>query len=277
MPKPDKTKLSNPPHSTASPVQQQIDAIDKLLPQTQCTLCSYAGCRPYAEAITTQGAPLDRCLPGGVRVLRQLGQLLQQPVAQLEADLQTRCKPLQVAKIREADCIGCTKCIQACPVDAIIGRSKHMHRIITNDCTGCELCLEPCPVDCIDMIIQQGEDTRSEQQILTQANQARRNYYARGQRLNNSTRRKQLPPSQRRRQAYDLAPSSAETTTPAAPTLNPTAKPAQSSANYHTASAAPQAQQATTSILPSAAERRAEIARALAARRRTQTNASTSS
>jgi len=128
-----------------------IDAIDDLLPQTQCQLCEYDGCRPYATAIATQHERIDRCLPGGVDTLRALGDLLSQDPEPYIAEMEKKARPNQVAIIREAECIGCTKCIQACPVDAIIGASKQMHTIIANACTGCELCIEPCPVDCIDL------------------------------------------------------------------------------------------------------------------------------
>lgn len=129
-----------------------IDAVDALLPQTQCQLCQYAGCRPYAEAIVKQGVPIDRCLPGGVKVLMELSALLKQNPEPYLPEMAKKAKPAVIAVIRENECIGCTKCIQACPVDAIIGASKQMHTVITDVCNGCELCIEPCPVDCIDLI-----------------------------------------------------------------------------------------------------------------------------
>ena len=128
-----------------------IDAIDSLLPQTQCQLCDYADCHTYALAIVTQKEKLNRCLPGGVRTLRELGELLNQDIEPYLVEMTKRQKLPQVAIIREEECIGCTKCIQACPVDAIIGSSKHMHTILSDVCTGCELCIEPCPVDCIEL------------------------------------------------------------------------------------------------------------------------------
>lgn len=128
-----------------------VQEIDALLPQTQCGECGYPGCRPYAEALARGAAPIDRCPPGGVETVSALGLLLNRdPAPYLQAALQNTRQP-SVAVIREAECIGCTKCIQACPVDAIIGTAKHMHSIITHECTGCGLCVEPCPVDCIDM------------------------------------------------------------------------------------------------------------------------------
>jgi len=130
----------------------KINSIDSLLPQTQCGLCTYDGCKPYATAIIEKHERVDLCLPGGTRTLEQLGDLLSINVEPMKNDMSEKAKPAMLAKIREHECIGCTKCIQACPVDAIIGAPKLMHTIITDACNGCELCLEPCPVDCIDMI-----------------------------------------------------------------------------------------------------------------------------
>ena len=128
------------------------EQIDALLPQTQCGLCDYAGCLPYAQAIANQGEQINRCPPGGVATLKTLGKLLHQDVSPYLAEMAEKAKPTLSAVIREDECIGCTKCIQACPVDAILGSAKHMHTIITDECTGCELCIAPCPVDCIDLI-----------------------------------------------------------------------------------------------------------------------------
>ena len=122
--------------------------IDALLPQTQCTKCGYAGCRPYAEAIASGAADIDRCPPGGDAGVARLALLLDRPAKPLDPACGAYRAP-QVAVIDEATCIGCTKCIQACPVDAIVGASKLMHTVIAQWCTGCELCLPPCPVDCI--------------------------------------------------------------------------------------------------------------------------------
>lgn len=126
-----------------------IDAIDAILPQTQCRECGYAGCRPYATALVEEKAAINLCPPGGVKVLKQLGELLQQDSQQYINSFITRTP--STAKIIEADCIGCTKCIQACPVDAIVGAGKLMHTVLSDECTGCGLCVEPCPVDCIIM------------------------------------------------------------------------------------------------------------------------------
>ena len=125
-----------------------IQRIDALLPQTQCGKCGHPGCKPYAEGIA-QGEAINKCPPGGQETIAGLAQLLRVPV--LELDTSRGEAPAQVAYIREAECIGCTKCIQACPVDAIVGAAKLMHTVIIDECTGCDLCVAPCPVDCIEM------------------------------------------------------------------------------------------------------------------------------
>jgi electron transport complex protein RnfB len=128
-----------------------VDQINHLLPQTQCGQCGYPGCRPYAEAIAA-GDAINKCPPGGDAGIRALAALLAvEPLPLDEAHGEEIPTPL-VAFIREDECIGCTKCIQACPVDAILGAAKHMHTVIASECTGCDLCVAPCPVDCIDMI-----------------------------------------------------------------------------------------------------------------------------
>jgi len=128
-----------------------VDQIDRLLPQTQCGQCSYPGCRPYAEAIANQEVGINQCPPGGEATIQALADLLDVDVVPLDGELQQADVPT-VAIIREETCIGCTLCIQACPVDAIVGAAKLMHTVIADECTGCDLCLPPCPVDCIDMI-----------------------------------------------------------------------------------------------------------------------------
>lgn len=126
-----------------------IQRIDALLPQTQCGKCGHPGCRPYAQGIAN-GEAINKCPPGGQETIAALAQLLTLPV--LELDHGRGHAPAQVAYIREAECIGCTKCIQACPVDAIVGAAKLMHTVLIAECTGCDLCVAPCPVDCIDML-----------------------------------------------------------------------------------------------------------------------------
>lgn len=126
-----------------------VDQIDDILPQTQCGQCGYPGCRPYAEAIAN-GDAINKCPPGGETAIKKLADLLGVEATPLDSAAGPVIK--KVAFIREDECIGCTKCIQACPVDAILGASKQMHTVITDECTGCDLCVEPCPVNCIDMI-----------------------------------------------------------------------------------------------------------------------------
>lgn len=127
------------------------DRIDDLLPQTQCGQCGYPGCRPYAEAIANRHADINQCPPGGMRGVRALAELLGRDATALNPANGIE-KTRAIALIDEAVCIGCTKCIQACPVDAIIGAAKLMHTILTDECTGCELCIPPCPVDCITLL-----------------------------------------------------------------------------------------------------------------------------
>jgi Na+-translocating ferredoxin:NAD+ oxidoreductase subunit B len=124
------------------------DRIDALLPQTQCEQCGYHGCRPYAEAIVSGEAEINQCPPGGSEGIAKLAALLGRTPLPLNPDNGVE-KPRTLARIIEADCIGCTKCIQVCPVDAIVGANKLMHTVIADDCTGCERCAPACPVDCI--------------------------------------------------------------------------------------------------------------------------------
>ena len=128
-----------------------VEQIDKLLPQTQCGQCGYPGCRPYAQAIA-DGDAINKCPPGGQTTINALAALLDVDVPTLDAEHGQESDIKKVAFIREDECIGCTKCIQACPVDAILGAAKQMHTVIASECTGCDLCVEPCPVDCIDML-----------------------------------------------------------------------------------------------------------------------------
>lgn len=123
-----------------------VEKIEAILPQTQCGQCGYPGCKPYAEAIS-KGDEINKCPPGGQEGVQKLADLLGREVKPLDAEE----KPKAVALIDENTCIGCTLCIQACPVDAIVGAAKQMHTIIAPLCTGCELCLPPCPVECITM------------------------------------------------------------------------------------------------------------------------------
>jgi electron transport complex protein RnfB len=132
-------------------VDPVVDRIDRLLPQTQCAQCGYPGCRPYAEAIARGDADINQCPPGGEAGIRALATLLGREPKPLDTQHGIE-KPRVLALIDETTCIGCTKCIQACPVDAILGAPKRMHTVIEELCTGCELCLPPCPVDCIELV-----------------------------------------------------------------------------------------------------------------------------
>ncbi|MGE3920533.1 MAG: RnfABCDGE type electron transport complex subunit B [Gammaproteobacteria bacterium] len=129
-----------------------IEQIDALLPQTQCGECGYAGCLPYAKAIVNQDEAINKCPPGGVNVLKQLAEVLEQNVESMLQQMKQNERTPMTAVIIEDQCIGCTKCIKACPVDAIIGSAKSMHTILTQECTGCGLCLPACPVDCIELL-----------------------------------------------------------------------------------------------------------------------------
>ncbi|MBZ6073653.1 electron transport complex subunit RsxB [Aeromonas schubertii] len=127
-----------------------VDQLDALLPQTQCGQCGYPGCKPYAEALAG-GDAINKCVPGGEPTMRKIAELMgvePQPLGGEESANPVR----RVAFIHEDQCIGCTKCIQACPVDAIIGATKAMHTILQDECTGCDLCVAPCPTDCIEMV-----------------------------------------------------------------------------------------------------------------------------
>ena len=126
-----------------------VEKIDAILPQTQCGQCGFPGCKPYAEAIASGEADINLCPPGGADGVKRLAELLGVEPKALGEGMEP--KPKSVAVIDENTCIGCTLCIQACPVDPIVGASKQMHVIVAAQCTGCELCLPPCPVDCISM------------------------------------------------------------------------------------------------------------------------------
>jgi len=131
--------------------QQDIEAIEKLLPQTQCGDCGFNGCRPYAEAIVKHTADINRCLPGGDETVKALSLKVGMSIKPLYKITDKYTEP-RIAVIEEEHCIGCVKCIKACPVDAILGAPKQMHSVINAYCTGCELCIAPCPVDCITMV-----------------------------------------------------------------------------------------------------------------------------
>jgi electron transport complex protein RnfB len=162
-----------------------IHVLDAELPQTQCGLCGHAaGCLPYARALVQDGEAANKCVPGGQPVADTLARLLNRPPLPVDASewpIASDGRPQRIlAVIREDDCIGCTKCINACPVDAIIGSGKLMHTILTDVCTGCELCLPPCPVDCIDLIDLDVVPTAAQQQHSQ--DQLRQRYSAHQQR-----------------------------------------------------------------------------------------------
>jgi Na+-translocating ferredoxin:NAD+ oxidoreductase subunit B len=161
---------------------EQIDAI---LPQTQCGLCSYKGCMPYATALVNDNVAIDLCPPGGVTGLQAIAKLVNKDPTPYLAEMAAKAKPRMLAVIREDECIGCTKCIQACPVDAIVGGGKLMHTVITAECTGCELCMAPCPVDCIDMLTLAPAPAAETQQ---RADLARKRFNAREQRLSDKSK-----------------------------------------------------------------------------------------
>lgn len=128
-----------------------VDKIDELLPQSQCGQCGYPGCRPYAEAVGNQGAKINLCAPGGEAVMQKIATLLNVDPQQIEGDAVAQEPVRMLAVIDEVNCIGCTKCIQACPVDAIVGATRAMHTVISDLCTGCNLCVDPCPTRCIEL------------------------------------------------------------------------------------------------------------------------------
>jgi electron transport complex protein RnfB len=158
------------------------DQVEDLLPQTQCTKCGYAGCRPYAQAIADGTAEINQCPPGGIEGVRRLAALTGRAVIPINAANGVE-RPRPVAFIDEALCIGCTLCIQACPVDAILGAAKQMHTILPSLCTGCDLCVAPCPVDCIAMLPITGERTGWDAWTDDQAAAARARHDFRGARL----------------------------------------------------------------------------------------------
>ena len=171
-----------PPATPSSGVASLAQRIDALLPQTQCTRCGYPDCRSYADAIAAGEAALNQCPPGGAEGIRQLAALLGRPELPLDPEFGDE-GPRRIVYIEEATCIGCTLCIQACPVDAIIGAPKRMHAVLEADCTGCELCLPVCPMDCIALEEASAGATGWAAWTPTQADMARVRYAGRQARL----------------------------------------------------------------------------------------------
>lgn len=155
------------------------DDIDSLLPQTQCTRCGYHGCRPYAEAIASGSAEINQCPPGGSTTIGAIAALLHREVRPLNPTNGIE-GPTLVAQIDEGACIGCTKCLPPCPVDAIVGARKQMHTVLAEVCTGCELCIAPCPVDCITMVPR---ECLAEAQPAPEPRLNRERFHARNRRL----------------------------------------------------------------------------------------------
>ncbi|MDQ7979323.1 electron transport complex subunit RsxB [Paraburkholderia sp. SARCC-3016] len=173
---------ASPDHVTVTDSKTLADRIEDLLPQTQCTKCGYHGCRPYAQAIADGSANYNQCPPGGAQGIARLAALLGKPVIPLNPDNGIE-RPRPVAFIDENLCIGCTLCMQACPVDAIVGAARQMHTIVAELCTGCDLCVPPCPVDCIAMIPVTGDATGWDAWSQPQADAARERYHRRLARL----------------------------------------------------------------------------------------------
>ncbi|MGY8525093.1 electron transport complex subunit RsxB [Paracidovorax citrulli] len=172
------TPLPRDPDALAA----RAERLDALLPQTQCTKCGFAGCRPYAEAMARGEADCNRCPPGGAEGVRRLARELDVPVLELDPTRGVE-QPRAVARIDETLCIGCTLCIQACPVDAIVGAPKQMHTVLPDWCTGCDLCVAPCPVDCIAMIPVTADRTGWDAWSEPQAAAARERFEGRNRRL----------------------------------------------------------------------------------------------
>jgi Na+-translocating ferredoxin:NAD+ oxidoreductase subunit B len=163
---------ARPEVATVNDSRTLADRIEDLLPQTQCTKCGYDGCRPYAEAVAAGTANYNQCPPGGAEGVARLAKLLGKPVIPINP-VNGEERPRPVAFIDEQLCIGCTLCMQACPVDAIVGAPKQMHTIVKDQCTGCDLCVAPCPVDCIAMIPVTGDATGWDAWSQQQADEAR--------------------------------------------------------------------------------------------------------
>ena len=187
---------------------RKVEAVDALLPQTQCRRCGYVACRPYAEAMVHGEADINRCPPGGETTIEALARTLGRPVLALDPACGT-AGPRETARIDESLCIGCVVCIRACPVDAIIGARKWMHAVLESECTGCGLCVEPCPMDCIAMVPARVGPATPEAWLAERAPLARRRFERR------SKRESSIEPAPHRRERFrraDAAESGRERT-----------------------------------------------------------------
>lgn len=177
-----------------------VQQIDQLLPQTQCEQCGFEGCLPYAQALSEGESDINRCPPGGEPVMRALAQLLDRPEKSIDPECGTP-SPIHTVYIDETLCIGCTKCLQACPVDAIVGAKKKMHTIIASECTGCDLCIPPCPLDCIHIVPSQEENLPaiglSPEQKIRAAKSRARHEARQARNANRTTITKTLPPQEK--------------------------------------------------------------------------------
>ncbi|MCI3205739.1 electron transport complex subunit RsxB [Pandoraea capi] len=239
--------------SEVSALAQRIDA---LLPQTQCTKCGYAGCRPYADAIASGQASYNQCPPGGAEGVERLAKLLGRPVIPLNPENGVE-RPRPRAVIDESLCIGCTLCIQACPVDAIAGAAKLMHTVIADRCTGCDLCVPPCPVDCIEMVPVTGDRTGWDAWSPALADEARTHFEAHQARLAKDKAEREARLAAR---TARVEPGAAGAPTPPA---TPTASPGNTVATQstQTAAAVPVAPQGTSQTPPAADDAAAAAAR----------------
>ncbi|MDR3415403.1 MAG: RnfABCDGE type electron transport complex subunit B [Nevskia sp.] len=182
------------------------ERIDDLLPQTQCTRCGYPGCRPYAEAVAAGAADINQCPPGGAATVAALADLVGVPPKPLNPAYGTEAENPTVAVIDEQRCIGCFKCVLACPVDAIIGAAKRMHTVIAAECSGCELCLPPCPVDCIAMVPRPASlpATGTQRELWRRRHTMRQARRSREEQARKDARRQRAPSLQEQARGIDI-------------------------------------------------------------------------
>jgi Na+-translocating ferredoxin:NAD+ oxidoreductase subunit B len=238
---------------TVTDIEMLADRIEDLLPQTQCTKCGYPACRPYAEAVAKGEANYNQCPPGGAEGIARLAALLGKPVIPLNsANGVERPRPLAV--IDEQVCIGCTLCMQACPVDAIVGAPKQMHTVIAELCTGCDLCVPPCPVDCISMLAVSGEASGWDAWSQSQADAARARHDRREARL------------ARERDAAEARAAARRAVGGSAPAASRTAAPVEVAPAAETAEASGDAEAKKRAIIQAALERARKKKEELAAK-----------